>query len=84
LNLVTTGGGTRLPDGIFGPETASVVRNFQTQHRLSADGIVGRQTLQKLEELITTMIAIEKAKFVATSNMPPGMSNSHHSTLQRG
>jgi hypothetical protein len=32
------------PDGIFGPQTEAVVRQFQSSHGLAADGIVGSQT----------------------------------------
>lgn len=35
-------------DGIFGPETDRVVREFQRQHGLKADGIAGRHTLAAL------------------------------------
>lgn len=35
-------------DGIFGNQTANAVRYFQRQNGLSADGIVGNATLQKL------------------------------------
>ena len=33
------------PDGIFGSETESFVKKFQTSKGLKADGIVGRLTL---------------------------------------
>src|SRR5260221_6014542 len=44
--------GQRLPDGIFGRETKAVVERFQRINRLQVDGIIGRQTLQRIEELI--------------------------------
>jgi peptidoglycan hydrolase-like protein with peptidoglycan-binding domain len=44
--------GTRLPDGIFGTETRSVVTQFQGANGLKADGIAGRMTLQALDLLI--------------------------------
>lgn len=31
-------------DGIYGPDTASVVRGFQTNHHMAVDGIVGPRT----------------------------------------
>jgi peptidoglycan hydrolase-like protein with peptidoglycan-binding domain len=48
---ISTGGGTQPPDGIFGNETFATVQKFQNQHGLGVDGIVGRQTLGKLDEL---------------------------------
>jgi peptidoglycan hydrolase-like protein with peptidoglycan-binding domain len=43
---------TGSPDGIYGPETAQVVLQFQKKHGLSPDGITGKQTLSKLDELL--------------------------------
>lgn len=40
------------PDGIFGQETFNVVWNFQAKHGLGKDGVVGRNTLAKLDELL--------------------------------
>ena len=42
---------TGQPDGIFGNETYYVTRAFQKKHTLGIDGIVGKQTLGKLDEL---------------------------------
>jgi peptidoglycan hydrolase-like protein with peptidoglycan-binding domain len=36
-------------DGIYGPETAGAVREFQTRWRMDVDGIVGDQTLGLLD-----------------------------------
>jgi peptidoglycan hydrolase-like protein with peptidoglycan-binding domain len=54
---ITTSQGRRLPDGIFGRETASVVSQFQAANGLVADGIVGRFTLDKLNERILALAA---------------------------
>lgn len=40
------------PDGMYGTETAGRVKAFQSRHRLSPDGRVGRNTLAKLDELL--------------------------------
>lgn len=37
-------------DGIFGPDTANAVKQFQTANGLASDGIVGPKTWQKLIE----------------------------------
>lgn len=38
-------------DGKFGKETYAVVRSFQTNHCLKVDGLVGKQTLGKLDRI---------------------------------
>lgn len=35
-------------DGVFGPATATAVKNFQSKNGLSADGIVGDYTWNKM------------------------------------
>lgn len=40
-------------DGVFGSETKTAVINFQTASLISVDGIVGPQTMGKLDELHT-------------------------------
>jgi peptidoglycan hydrolase-like protein with peptidoglycan-binding domain len=42
------------PDGIFGGETESRVWQFQARTGLERDGIVGRNTMAKLDELLPT------------------------------
>ena len=45
VNKYTSAGWPTLAvDGIYGQMTKQVVRNFQTKYRLTADGIVGRET----------------------------------------
>ncbi|HJS07456.1 MAG TPA: peptidoglycan-binding domain-containing protein [Pirellulales bacterium] len=45
-----------LPDGIFGNETKNTVKAFQGKHGLTQDGIVGRDTLGKLDELFRSSL----------------------------
>lgn len=39
------------PDGIFGSETNAVTKQFQKQWMLTVDGVAGKQTLTKLDDL---------------------------------
>jgi hypothetical protein len=42
------------PDGIFGPETEDRVKQFQRAQRIRDDGIVGKDTMAKLDALLPT------------------------------
>ena len=42
------------PDGIFGDETAAIVKQFQRDNKLKDDGIVGRLTLDALDRKFPT------------------------------
>jgi len=64
----STGQGQRLPDGIFGNETKATVETFQRLNGLLVDGIVGRQTLQKLEQLTIAASAVEETSFRSQPN----------------
>ena len=46
-----------VPDGVFGNETASAVRTFQTRNSLSPDADVGRNTMTKLDTLLPLPIS---------------------------
>jgi peptidoglycan hydrolase-like protein with peptidoglycan-binding domain len=48
----STNGGHSLPDGIFGSETVQVTIAFQKANLLKGDGIVGTQTLARLDALM--------------------------------
>ena len=69
---ISTGGGKKLPDGIFGRETAATVKAFQRAHGLAPDEMVGPKTLAKLEDLLIADAARANAILVADMNKPPG------------
>ncbi len=56
---ITTNAGQKLPDGIFGSETARTVRAFQAANGLSADGVVGRDTMNRLESLTIASTTVQ-------------------------
>ena len=39
-------------DGKFGPETLAAVKEFQRQHGLKPDGIIGPKTIARFEQII--------------------------------
>jgi peptidoglycan hydrolase-like protein with peptidoglycan-binding domain len=47
-------------DGVFGSETKRSVEAFQKKSALKADGIVGRMTLEKLDDLIVKNNILEE------------------------
>lgn len=42
------------PDGIYGTETKGTIKVFQAKYKLSVDGLAGKQTMAKLDELLPT------------------------------
>ncbi len=50
LPISTKKGG--VPDGIYGKETYDVVYQFQKDHKLSKDGVAGKQTITTLDALL--------------------------------
>jgi|GEM_PF-956259 len=48
------------PDGIYSAETAATVRKFQQKYGLKVDGIVGRNTMSRLDQL-----------FISAPSTPP-------------
>ncbi|HQR42652.1 MAG TPA: peptidoglycan-binding domain-containing protein [Gemmatales bacterium] len=49
---ISTKQGAMPPDGIYGVETGNVLRRFQQQQRLTADGLAGKNTLSRMDELL--------------------------------
>lgn len=41
-------------DGVFGPVTESAVKKFQTEYKITVDGIVGGNTQKIINELLST------------------------------
>ena len=47
----STASGFKAPDGIFGSETRNAVVQFQKAQKLVADGVAGKKTLTRLDEI---------------------------------
>lgn len=56
-------------DGIYGPRTALAVKEFQTKNRLAADGIAGKQTIEKLNSV--TAVANSSSVIPPAPTPPP-------------
>jgi murein L,D-transpeptidase YcbB/YkuD len=48
----STANGAKPPDGIYGQETGKVLKQFQGDNYLTADGIAGKNTLGRLDDLL--------------------------------
>jgi hypothetical protein len=55
---ISTANDTKEADGIFGNETRSALAGFQSKFGLTADGVAGRQTLARLDELFNVNISV--------------------------
>lgn len=71
---ISTLGGARLPDGIFGAETAATVIAFQKSNALVPDGVVGTQTMARLDALIAAQSDVTARADVLTGNKSKGLS----------
>lgn len=70
---------TGFPDGMYGKETMSTVAAFQARARLQQDGIVGRHTLQHLDEILFRLQIRDHVQFQADVMLPPPMRKYHAS-----
>jgi hypothetical protein len=86
---ISTGNGKTLPDGAFGKETLKVVRAFQSDQKLTVDGIVGHDTLACLDARIVTLdrdlmqAALDELNLRA-SLLLPGSAGLFSATTARG
>jgi len=50
------------PDGVFGPDTAEAVKAFQRTFNLSADGVIGRATWNKISYIYASVTRLAELK----------------------
>jgi len=67
----STATGKKMPDGIFGTETVSVLKQFQQRSGLTVDGIAGRQTMIALDALIAAQSRKQAAAEAASMRSRP-------------
>ena len=58
------------PDGIYGSETQAAVQAFQRTNGLSADGIAGRDTLTRLDQILDAQDAEARLSEIADARTP--------------
>lgn len=71
---ISTNNGQSLPDGIFGSETAKTVVAFQKANNLAPDGVVGQNTMKKLDSLIAAQSDVVTQMDVLSGNKSKGLS----------
>ncbi len=71
---ISTNSGRKLPDGIFGAETAKTVIAFQQANLLVPDGVVGQNTMAQLDALIAAQSELVVRTDVASGNKSKGLS----------
>jgi len=71
---VSTNSGRNLPDGIFGAETAKTVGAFQRANDLTADGVVGQNTMARLDALIAAQSDLVVQSDILSGNKSKGLS----------
>ena len=71
-------GNNLVVDGSFGSATEKAVKEFQKKYGLAVDGIVGPNTIKKLDEVI-----VSNPKPVATATLKKGSKGENVKTLQR-
>lgn len=75
LQLALSQAGYRVSvDGQFGPRTAMVIQQFQQQHGLKADGVVGALTAALLDAPSATLVATAKSIVTDDYIVPGGFS----------
>jgi hypothetical protein len=52
-------------DGIFGDETLATVKQFQIDQGIDHGGVVGRETLRKLDEMFSTILTLKSIRFTS-------------------
>jgi peptidoglycan hydrolase-like protein with peptidoglycan-binding domain len=59
-------------DGIFGAETEQVAKSFQLTNGLSPDGVIGRDTLARLDFVFAALVVADEAQLKAELASPHG------------
>lgn len=62
-----------LPDGIFGSETESTIKAFQLRQGLTADGIAGKETMDRLDSIFSILEAEQRSKLILEVQAPPSV-----------
>lgn len=86
----STAGGLERPDGIFGSETCDRVKQFQKKYSLTVDGVAGKQTMTKLDDLFRNNDSAwvdplrDRIELLQEMNGPPGSRPFGATTARKG
>jgi peptidoglycan hydrolase-like protein with peptidoglycan-binding domain len=59
---------TGSPDGVYGLETKATVQAFQRDNGLTADGVAGQDTLNRLDQIFSALEEQQRLQEVADAN----------------
>ena len=63
-----------MPDGIFGAETLKTVMAFQRANGLVVDGVVGANTIDRLDKAVAAQSAVQARADAVSGDKPKGLS----------
>jgi peptidoglycan hydrolase-like protein with peptidoglycan-binding domain len=58
---ISSAHGAKAPDGMYGQETGKALKQFQSDNQLAVDGVAGKMTLTRLDEILNRQGAYNAA-----------------------
>lgn len=84
---ISSANGTKAPDGVYGQETGKALKRFQSDNQLAVDGIAGKMTLTRLDDILNRQAnynaAAENAAIALQLHGPSGSQPFSATTARR-